>query len=137
MTATQEEISLLKTKNPDKLQYSLLPESSLRDIVRAFMYGARKYSPNNWMLCKDSSMYYDAAMRHLGEWRDGQYNDKESNLPSLSHAICSLIILHYLEQEKKNVTKTNKTKTIDIQPGSVIYNEVSGRFPFSVSGVTK
>jgi hypothetical protein len=40
-----------------------------------------------------ASTYYDAAMRHLMAWWDGQTNDPETGLPHLAHAAANLCIL--------------------------------------------
>ena len=86
--------------NP-KTQYGLakpglskVPPLAMLAIGEVMSRGAAKYGPMNWR--KDpvsSSTYYDAAMRHLMAWWDGQSNDPETGLPHLAHAAANMCIL--------------------------------------------
>lgn len=77
-----------------KLDYSLLPLPALEPIIRVLMYGAQKYSPDNWRQVPDlERRYYNAAMRHLTAWRMGESCDTESGFPHLAHAACCLLFL--------------------------------------------
>ncbi len=72
------------------------------------MYGAftKGYGIGNWMKAsteEDFTRFYNAERRHIEAYRKGEYNDTESNLPHLAHAICNLMFLHYLEENKRNV----------------------------------
>ena len=60
-----------------------------------FELGASKYGAFNWRDDEVSaSVYYDAALRHMACYFDGQVNDEESGQPHLSHvmACCSILI---------------------------------------------
>lgn len=86
--------------NP-KTQYGLakpglskVPPVPLLAIGEVMAAGAAKYGPMNWR--KDpvsASTYYDAAMRHLMAWWDGQDCDPETGLQHLAHAAANLCIL--------------------------------------------
>lgn len=53
---------------------------------------------DNWKTLPDARRrYYDAAIRHLTAWWDGECNDPESNLPHLAHAACCIIFLLWLD----------------------------------------
>lgn len=53
---------------------------------------------DNWKTVPDARRrYYDAAIRHLTAWWDGERNDPESNLPHLAHAACCIIFLLWLD----------------------------------------
>lgn len=81
-----------------KPRWSLLPEGAVSNIVAVLEAGARKYSENNWQLVPDGkTRYYDAAMRHLEAWRNGELNDPETGLPHLAHAGCCLMFLGWLD----------------------------------------
>ena len=58
----------------------------------------------NWRHVPDGqTRYYDAALRHLTAWRDGEFLDDESGLPHLAHAIVSAMFaleLAMMEVEK-------------------------------------
>ena len=86
--------------NP-KTQYGLakpglskVPPLPLFAIGQVMADGAAKYGPMNWR--KDpvsSSTYYDAAMRHLMAWWDGQDLDPMTGLSHLAHVAANMCIL--------------------------------------------
>jgi len=74
-----------------KPEYSLIPPLAEEEVVKVLTMGAKKYSPDNWRLIDDiPKRYMDAAMRHMADWRKGNYTDDESGLSHLAHAICCL-----------------------------------------------
>lgn len=84
-----------------KPRFSLLPEHTLSPILRVLEFGARKYAPNNWKHVENArERYYDAAMRHLYAWFNGESKDPETNESHLSHAICCLMFLLWFEQQQ-------------------------------------
>ena len=77
-----------------KLEWSLIPLQSLREIIKALMHGAKKYAPHNWMKVEHAKdRYWDAAMRHLTDWKDGEQMDRESGLNHLAHAGCCILFI--------------------------------------------
>jgi len=86
--------------NP-KTQYGLakpglsnVPPVPIFAIGEVMATGAAKYGSMNWR--KDpvsASTYYNAAMRHLMAWWDGQDCDPETKLQHLAHAAANLCIL--------------------------------------------
>lgn len=77
-----------------KLSYSLMPRSALAWTVAVLTYGAVKYEPGNWAAVEGwEERYYDALLRHVEAWRDGDYYDEETQLPHLAHAACCAIFL--------------------------------------------
>lgn len=84
-----------------KRRFSLLPLSAVTAIVDVLEFGARKYAPNNWMIVPDArTRYWDAAVRHLVAWREGEQLDAESGLHHLAHAGCCVIFLLALDENK-------------------------------------
>lgn len=88
-----------------KLRWSLLPLQSMREVVRALMFGANKYGDHNWKLLlqqdpKARERYYDALERHITDWWDGAEYDDESGLHHLAHAGCCVLFLLWWEREK-------------------------------------
>lgn len=71
-----------------------VPPVALVLLGEVLRHGARKYGPLNW---RESDArpptYYDACLRHLLAWRDGELIDPESGLPHLAHAMASLAIM--------------------------------------------
>lgn len=92
-----------KKYDSGKLEYDIFPNSVLEDIIKIMMYGAyvKGYEKDNWKKCTDNMRYYNAARRHVEAWRAGEYFDEESKYPHLAHAICNLVFMHYLEEEKR------------------------------------
>ena len=83
-----------------KPRWSLLPHKEIEEVVRVLMYGARKYGADNWREVEDGRRrYYDAAMRHLMAYRQGDWTDDESGLAHLAHAVASLLFIMALERE--------------------------------------
>ncbi len=77
----------------EKKQWSLLPLRALEPIVDVLMYGAKKYSPGNWMKCDDIQRYKDATARHYVAYQAGEWEDPESKLPHLAHLGCNVVFL--------------------------------------------
>ena len=77
-----------------KPRFSLLPLPALRRVIDVLEYGARKYEPHAWQRVPDANVrYFDAAMRHLLAWKDGEQHDSESGLQHLAHAACCVLFL--------------------------------------------
>lgn len=58
------------------------------------MEGARKYSRHNYRVAGvRASVYYDAAMRHLMAWWEGEDIDPESGVPHLVKAMACLCVI--------------------------------------------
>lgn len=74
---------------------TMLPVTALGLIVEVLSYGARKYSPANWMrVTPHPTRYGDAMLRHVFAWMRGEWYDHESGLPHLAHAAtCAMFIL--------------------------------------------
>lgn len=85
-----------------KLMFSVIPWTVIWELGVALVEGALKYGRYNWRDrgCR-ASIYFDATLRHLGAWWEGEdYDpdviDKDGNSLKLSHitkAIASLTVL--------------------------------------------
>lgn len=77
-----------------KAPLSTLSAAVLLEVGTAMMEGARKYGRHNY---RDAgvraSVYYDATLRHLLAWWDGQDTDPDSGLSHITKAIASLVVL--------------------------------------------
>ena len=83
-----------------KPQLSLLTRESLVAEARAFEYGARKYSKNNYKKGMEWSRLLDASLRHITAFNAGEDNDTESSLNHLWHAKACLAMLIYYYENK-------------------------------------
>lgn len=73
----------------------LIDPAFILGVGNVLTYGASKYAANNWMRGMSWSVVFGAILRHLLAWFMGEDNDKESGLPHLHHAACSLMFLGY------------------------------------------
>lgn len=108
-----EDVSLSGTTagrkdDSNKPRYSLLPTGTVNQVVQVLEYGASdKYAVNNWQKIPDArTRFYDAAMRHIDDWWNGERIDvdkgdqKGSQLPHLAHAICCLLFLMWFDDQE-------------------------------------
>ena len=73
---------------------SSIPPVGLMHLGQAMENGRQKYGRMNWREKKvTSSIYYDAAMRHLLAWWDGEERAQDSGVHHLGHAMACLAIL--------------------------------------------
>ncbi len=99
----------------DKDDWSLLPLGPTRQVIKVLMYGLIKYARDNWQKVPDPERrYYNAAMRHLTSWHEGESLDPESGLPHLAHAACCLLFLRWFE------TRTETKPVADSRVTSVM-----------------
>ena len=85
----------------DKPDWNLLPWDEVEQVVRVLQYGAKKYSPNNWVHVS-WARYSSAAIRHIVARLRGQILDPETGLPHLAHAVCCLLFLIYKDNHAKD-----------------------------------
>lgn len=97
----------LKNTNPkdligsDKLPIHLFPMTAVLFGAVALLDGALKYGRTNWREAGvRASIYYDACMRHLSRWFEGEDLDPDSGIHHLAHAIaCIAILIDALEAD--------------------------------------
>ena len=88
-----------------KLKYHLVPSESIQAIAEIMTYGAEKYCENSWQGLDDfENRYYDALMRHLEAWRQGEKIDKESGKLHLAHAATNAIFLLWNEIKNSRIS---------------------------------
>lgn len=63
-------------------------------VALAMEEGARKYGRHNYRVAGvKHSIYYDAVMRHMMAWWEGEDIDPDSGLPHVAKAMASLAVL--------------------------------------------
>lgn len=94
------EQSELKPTNPkdaigsDKLPLHLWPNTASALGSLAMLDGALKYGRSNFRaIGVRASIYYDASIRHITKWFEGEDIDRDSGLPHLAHALACLAII--------------------------------------------
>lgn len=87
-------------KNPkdiigsNKVPMHLWPTVATVLGAMALLDGATKYGRSNFRATEvRASIYFDAALRHLMKWFEGEWYDPDSGLPHLGHALASLAII--------------------------------------------
>lgn len=77
-----------------KCPLSVIPSNVMWQLGLALLEGAIKYGRHNYRVSGvRSSIYYDAALRHLTAWWEGEDIDQDSGLPHVIKAIGSLVVL--------------------------------------------
>lgn len=98
--AEEAKVDEAKPTNPkdiigsDKLPLHLWPATATAMGCLGFLEGALKYGRSNFRAVGvRSSIYYDAARRHLDAWFEGEDNAPDSGLPHLAHLLACIAIL--------------------------------------------
>lgn len=92
--------SQIKQSNPkdsigiQKLPFSTISGPAMGELGLAMLEGALKYGRHNYRAIGIRySVYFDAAMRHIWSWWEGEDIDPDSNLPHIVKAMACLMIL--------------------------------------------
>ena len=85
-----------------KVSLSKIPVAGLIHEALAMKNGAEKYGPHNWREHPViATVYYDAALRHMMAWFDGEEVAADSGVHHLGHAkACLGIMLDAMENGK-------------------------------------
>lgn len=77
-----------------KLPIGLVPSTGINLAAVAFLEGAMKYGRYNWRVAGvKTSIYYDAAMRHMEKYWNGEECDWETEVPHLASALACIMII--------------------------------------------
>lgn len=79
-----------------KVCFSAVPANVLAEVAVGMYEGALKYGRHNYRETPvQASVYYDAALRHLTSWWEGENLDPDSGigLNHVSKAITTLVVL--------------------------------------------
>ncbi len=77
-----------------KASLSCISAPVLLEVGIGMQEGGCKYGRHNYrVIGVRGSVYYDATMRHLMSWWEGEDIDPDSGLSHVTKAICSLVVL--------------------------------------------
>lgn len=77
-----------------KAPMSTVSAPVMAEIGVAMLEGAAKYGRHNYRVVGvRASVYYDATMRHLFSWWEGEDTDPDSGLSHVTKALASLVVL--------------------------------------------
>lgn len=80
-----------------KLMWELLPLTIIKEVVKVYTFGAKKYAPNSWQNLENGYERYKAAMlRHLVAFEEGETHDPESGIHHLAHLIWNGIAMLWI-----------------------------------------
>lgn len=92
--------AIVKDSNPKdsigvkKVPFSTVPSPVIAEVGLAMLEGALKYGRHNYRaIGVRTSVYYDAALRHLTAFWEGQEIDPDSGLPHIVKAMACLVVL--------------------------------------------
>lgn len=77
-----------------KAPMSCVPLPVVMELATAMMEGARKYGRHNYRVAGvRASVYFDALMRHMFAWFEGEDIDADSGLSHITKGIATLAVL--------------------------------------------
>jgi hypothetical protein len=93
-------LNVVKESNPKdavgikKAPFSTVPSQPVAEVGLAMLEGALKYGRHNYRaIGVRTSVYYDACLRHLTAFWEGQDIDPDSGLPHIIKAVACLMVL--------------------------------------------
>ena len=99
--------NLAERFNDNKIKWSLVSWKALEPMVKVLMFGANKYSPNNWQKGLKYSEISESLQRHLYDFMEGQDDDPESKLSHLGHLMCNAMFLSCMFIFRKDLDDRN------------------------------
>jgi len=94
------DVEQIKDTNPKdavgtkKVPYSCVSAAVMAELALAMLEGGRKYGRHNYRVSGiRASVYYDAALRHLTKWWEGEDIDPDSGLSHIIKAFASIMVL--------------------------------------------
>lgn len=114
-----------------KVPFSTIPCRVLAEIGLALLEGARKYARHNYRIAGvRASVYYDASLRHLMSWWEGENIDPDSDLSHITKAIAGLIVLRDSMLENNwNDDRPPKVKDGWVQEYNKKASEIIEKYP--------
>lgn len=107
-----------KKFDQDKPMIGLIPGVFLWGVARVLTSGAKKYGMFNWLQGMEWHRPYNALLRHLTAWWDGEDKDAETGESHLIHAACELMFLVVYEAWGIGKdTRFQRTQQQDIRQG--------------------
>lgn len=96
--------------NVKKASFVATPPSAILALAQAMQEGHEKYGLMDYRGSGvDASTYYDAAMRHLLAWIDGEDVDPHSGVHPLGHVMACCAIL--IDTDTLGVLRDDRPKT--------------------------
>ena len=90
-----ESLHVVGAKNDaGKMLWHLVPLDAMRAIILVLMKGAEKYTEGGWEhVERPRDRYYNALLRHVTAWYEGERLDPEFGTHHLANAGCCVLFL--------------------------------------------
>ena len=82
--------------NNGKDQWALVDFEALKPMVAVLEFGAKKYSPDNWMKGLETTKIVESLLRHVFAYLNGEDEDPESKLPHTGHILANAMFLSHM-----------------------------------------
>jgi len=115
-----------------KVPMSVVSGQVMQEVALGLFEGAVKYGRHNYReVGVRGSVYYDATMRHILQWWEGEDIDEDSGLSHVTKAIASLVVLRdSMLQENWNDDRPPKVNNLDfIRDGNQKVQEILDKYP--------
>jgi hypothetical protein len=99
-------------KGQKPAQMSYFPFDALTEISKVYQYGASKYARDNWKKGYNWSLNFDAMMRHMFAFWEGEDIDPESHCSHVAHAAWHAITLLWFQQHYKEGDDRAKSRNV-------------------------
>lgn len=80
-----------------KAEWNLLYYPFLESVIRVMKLGKGRYGFENWKKPFDKTRLRNALMRHAVADMKGEYIDKDSGEPHISHIVCNAMFIYFHE----------------------------------------
>lgn len=89
-----------KKFDSEKPPMDLIPYDALVEIAKVLAYGEKKYATANWTKGIEMRRLLSAAMRHIGQFNNGEDLDEESQTLHLANAATNLMFAIWMYKNK-------------------------------------
>jgi len=103
-------------KGQKPAQMSYFPFDALTEISKVYQYGASKYARDNWKKGYNWSLNFDAMMRHMFAFWEGEDLDPESHCSHVAHAAWHALTLLWFQQHYKEGDDRAKAGNLQTNP---------------------
>jgi hypothetical protein len=104
-----------------KAPLSTVPMNVVAELGVAMLEGASKYGRHNFRAVGvRASVYFDATMRHLISWWEGEDVDPDSGMSHITKAIASLVVLR--DAQSRGLCEDDRAPST-----ANFYNEINER----------
>ena len=94
--------------NEGKMAWELVDFKALEPMVEVLMFGASKYSKDNWKKGQAITELLGSLFRHIIAFQKGEDLDEESGKSHIGHAMCNLMFIQYVLDNHKHFDDRKK-----------------------------